>query len=277
MNFSINCSGCLVDLSEPKVMGILNLTPDSFYKSSRKNIIKDILSHTQKMLEDGADFIDIGGMSTRPGVSEISAEEEKERLIGSFTLLRKEFPNTIFSIDTYRADVAELLIGLGANIINDISGGDFDARMFEVISKNKTPYILMHTTDKPDKMQHKTQYENILAEIVLSLGAKIKNLFLLGAKDIIVDPGFGFGKTLDQNYFMLKNLNYFTEINCPLLVGISRKSMIYKHLNISPEKALTGTIALNMIALQNGATILRVHDVLEAKQTIELFNKLKQI
>lgn len=274
MNFSINCSGRLLDLTLPKVMGILNLTPDSFYETSRISNIEHAILQTAKMVEDGADIIDIGAMSTRPGLAEISLDEEKNRLLTPLKMLRKEFPNVLFSVDTYRSEIANMAVDSGANIINDISGGDFDDKMFDTIAQNQIPYIMMHTSDKPLNMQNRTHYKNLLTDINLILGDKLKKLYLLGAKDIIIDPGFGFGKTLDQNYFLLKNLSFFSELNCPILAGLSRKSMIYKHLNITPEKALAGTIVLNMIALQNGAKILRVHDVFEAKQTIDIFQKI---
>ena len=274
MSLSINCGGRLIDLSNPKVMGIINLTPDSFYVTSRKTITEDIIKQASKMIEDGADFIDIGAMSTRPGLEEISLEDEKTRLLNPFKILRKEFPNMIFSIDTYRSEIARIVLDEGADLINDISGGDFDNKMFETIAQYKTPYILMHTSDKPQNMQNKTQYDNILTDINQIFSNKLKYLYQLGAKDIILDLGFGFGKTIDQNYFLLKNLKFFSELRCPILVGISRKSMIYKYLNTSPENALAGSIALNMVALQNGAKILRVHDVLEAKHTIEIYLKL---
>ncbi len=275
MNFSINCGGYLVDFNLPKIMGILNLTPDSFYEASRNLNLKQTIQKAEQMVEEGADILDIGAVSTRPGVKEISFSVEKERLLSSIQTLRKMFPKVILSVDTYRAEMAEIAVDNGVNMVNDISGGDFDSKMFETIARLKTPYIMMHTSDKPEFMQNNTHYENILTDLNFSFGQKLKKLYSFGAKDIIIDPGFGFGKTLDQNYFILKNLHFFSELNCPILVGLSRKSMIYKLLNTTPEDSLVGTVALNMIALQKGARVLRVHDVKEAKQTIDLFLKTK--
>lgn len=275
MNYSINCQGKLFDLSSPKVMGILNLTPDSFYEGSRNLDLKTAILKSEQMIEEGVDILDVGAMSTRPGIEELPLEEEKNRLIKPLQTLRKMFPQVLFSVDTYRAEIAEMAVDTGVDIVNDISGGDFDEKMFETVARLKVPYILMHTSDKPQFMQENTHYENILTDIHLGFGRKIKKLYSLGAKDIILDPGFGFGKTTDQNYFLLKNLAFFSELNCPILVGLSRKSMIYKCLETTPQDSLTGTIVLNTLALQNGASILRVHDVKEAKHTIELFSKIE--
>ncbi|MDD2346087.1 MAG: dihydropteroate synthase [Bacteroidales bacterium] len=275
MNYSINCQGKLFDLSSPKVMGILNLTPDSFYEGSRNLDLKTAILKSEQMIEEGVDILDVGAMSTRPGIEELPLEEEKNRLIKPLQTLRKMFPQVLFSVDTYRAEIAEMAVDTGVDIVNDISGGDFDEKMFETVARLKVPYILMHTSDKPQFMQENTHYENILTDIHLGFGRKIKKLYSLGAKDIILDPGFGFGKTTDQNYFLLKNLAFFSELNSPILVGLSRKSMIYKCLETTPQDSLTGTIVLNTLALQNGASILRVHDVKEAKHTIELFSKIE--
>ncbi len=276
MIHSINCNGTLLNFDEPKIMGILNLTPDSFYAKSRKNKLIDALEGTSKMLENGANIIDIGAMSTRHGVEEISEEEELNRLLPALIELRKKYPDAIFSIDTYRSEVARIAYEHGANIINDISGGTFDENMFKTIAKIKVPYILMHTTGKPKVMQQKTQYDNILCNISQFFGKQIQKLYSLGVKDVIIDPGFGFGKTPEQGFHILKNLSFFSELNTPILAGLSRKSMIYKPLNTTPENALTGTIVLNLIALQNGASILRVHDVKEAVEVKKLFALLNK-
>ncbi len=276
MIHSINCKGNLLDFEEPKIMGILNLTPDSFYKSSRKDKMDEVIAEVDKMLSEGADIIDIGAVSTRPGTDEVNENEEKNRLLPVLIQLKKTFPNTFFSVDTYQSDIAKMSIDNGADIINDISGGTFDENMFKTIAKLKVPYILMHTSGKPKVMQQNTHYENILNEIILFFGKQIQKLQSIGVKDVIIDPGFGFGKTAEQGFHLLKNLEFFTELNAPMLVGLSRKSMIYKTLNTTPEESLTGTIALNMIALQNGASILRVHDVKEAIETKALYLKLKK-
>lgn len=276
MIHSINCNGKLMEFDEPKIMGILNLTPDSFYENSRINGIKEALVQVEKMLTEGADIIDIGAMSTRPGIEEISLDEEKKRLIPIFCEIRKEFPDAVLSVDTYRAEIAEIAIENGADIINDISGGTFDENMYKIIAEHQIPFIMMHTPAKPKVMQNHTQYDNILNEIALFFGKNIFTLLKLGAKDIIIDPGFGFGKTPDQGFHILKNLRFFSELGVPILAGLSRKSMIYKTLNGTPENSLTGTIALNLIALQNGASILRVHDVKEAIETKTLFLKLEK-
>lgn len=275
MNYSINCKGKLFDLTIPKVMGILNLTPDSFYEASRNLDLKAAISMAEQMIGEGVDILDVGAMSARHGIEELSIEDEKNRLIKPLQTLRKTFPQVLFSVDTYRAEIAEMAVDCGVDIVNDISGGDFDEKMFETVARLKVPYILMHTSDKPQFMQEKTHYENILTDLNLSFGNKLKKLHFLGAKDVIIDPGFGFGKTINQNYFLLKNLAFFSELNCPVLVGLSRKSMIYKYLETTPQDSLAGTIMLNTIALQNGASILRVHDVKEAKHAIELYLKIK--
>lgn len=276
MTHSINFKGNLMEFSEPKIMGILNLTPDSFYANSRISGINQALTHVEKMLFEGADIIDIGAMSTRPGIDEISLEEEKSRLIPCLQHIRKEYPNAVLSIDTYRSEIVKLAIENGADLINDISGGTFDKNMFKTIAEYQIPYIMMHTPAKPKVMQDYTQYENILNEIAFFFGKNIQVLLDLGAKDIIIDPGFGFGKTPTQGFKILKNLHFFNELNVPILAGLSRKSMIYKTLNNTPEHSLPGTIALNLIALQNGASILRVHDVKEAVDVKSIFLELKK-
>lgn len=273
----INCKGKLLDISKPLVMGILNVTPDSFYDGGKSNIVSQAIEKTEQMLEEGAVIIDVGGYSSRPNAIDISMEEEKSRVLPIITDLVKEFPDCIISIDTFRSEVANACIGEGASIINDISGGELDKKMFEVVAKLNAPYILMHMKGTPQNMVHQSKYENILKELHLYFSEKIKNLHLLGVKDIIIDPGFGFSKTAEQSFYILSNLKSFELYNLPILAGLSRKSMIYKTLNITVDKALNGTTALNMVALMEGAKILRVHDVKEACETIELYTKLSSI
>ena len=271
----INCKGTLLDLSKPIVMGILNLTPNSFYDGGKHSNEFEIIEHTEKMISKGADIIDIGAVSTKPNSEEILLDEEKNRLFPIIKNLINKFPNTIFSVDTYRAEIAEMAIDLGVAIINDISSGSIDAKMFEVISKYNVPYIIMHMKGTPQNMQQNPTYKNVVKEIMMYFSDKVNTLKSLGVNDIIIDPGFGFGKTIEHNYELLKNLNCFNIFELPILVGISRKSMINKVLNITPEESLNATTSLNMFALVNGANILRVHDVKEAKEAIEMFKMLK--
>jgi len=257
-------------------MGILNITPDSFYDGGKNNSITTALKQTEKMLSEGADFIDIGGMSSRPGAKEISLEEEQKRIIPILEEILKNFPKTIISIDTFRSKIAEKTINIGASIINDISGGNKDHKMFDTIAKLNCPYILMHMRGNSTDMQTKTSYKNVTIDIIQELSGKIVELQKRNVTDIIIDPGFGFSKTIKQNYQLLKELDIFNKIiDLPILVGISRKSMIWKKLNISPNDSLNATSALNMMALHNGANILRVHDVKEAKEVIDLYLALK--
>lgn len=269
---TINCQGKLINLETPKIMGILNITPDSFYDGGVNNSILSALKQTEKMLLDGADFIDIGGMSSRPGAELISVEEEKNRVLPVLKEIVKEFPKAIISIDTFRSDIANVCFKNGASIINDISGGDMDKHMFKTIAKLKCPYILMHMRGNSSNMQSKTNYENVTIDVINELSSKINRLKALNVYDIIVDPGFGFSKTLKQNYQLLNELDIFKNIiDLPILAGISRKSMIWKQLNITPKESLNATTALNMVALQKGAKILRVHDVKEAKEVVEVY------
>ncbi len=272
---NINIRGRLYSLDTPKVMGILNITPDSFFDGGKYTTEKEQLKRVEIMLNEGADFIDIGAQSSRPGAKEIGAEKEISMLAIAIESIRKHFPQAIISIDTWHSNVAKTAYNLGADIINDISGGTFDKDMFKTILELQIPYILMHTGNKPEIMQNNPQYKNVLKEVIYFMSKQISELNLIGVNDIIIDPGFGFGKTLEHNYELLKNLNHFSFLEAPLLVGISRKSMIYKYLNIKPEESLNSTTALNMIALKNGADILRVHDVKEARECIELFKLLK--
>ena len=267
---SISTGGKLLDFDTPKVMGILNITPDSFYSESRVNDTAEILKKAGKMLDDGAEILDLGGYSSRPGASDISPQEEADRVIPAIEVILKNFPEAIISIDTFRAEVAEKAIQVGAGIINDISGFSQDPRLPEVAAKYKTPYILMHMRGTPQNMQSQTNYDNLLTEMAAYFSEKIAVLKNAGVKDIILDPGFGFSKTLEDNHFLLKNVDYFDFLGHPILVGVSRKSMIYKKLGISAEESLPGTIALNAIALNKGASILRVHDVKEAVELIRL-------
>jgi dihydropteroate synthase len=255
-------------------MGILNITPDSFYDGGKYENEKSQLQRVEKMLKEDADFIDIGAQSTRPGAKEIGFEQELQLLSPTISSIRKYFPEAIISIDTWYSKVAKTAHSLGADMINDISGGTFDKEMFNTINEIQIPYILMHTGGKPSNMQDNPQYDNILKEVIFFMSEQIDKLNHIGVNDIIIDPGFGFGKTLEHNYELLKDLNHFSFLDVPLLVGISRKSMIYKPLNISPEEALNGTTALHFKALEGGANILRVHDVKEAKECIDLYLKL---
>jgi dihydropteroate synthase len=272
----INAGGKLIDLSVPRVMGILNITPDSFYAGSRYNSEKEILSAATMMLEEGADILDVGAYSSRPGAKDISIEEESTRVLKAIKLINRELPDAVISVDTFRSDIAmEAVVECGALIINDISGGEADTKMFDTVGKLNVPYVLMHMKGDPRTMQKKPVYEDIVADILKWFGERIFILNSAGLKDIIIDPGFGFGKTIDNNFEMLRRLGDFSITGLPLLVGISRKSMIWKTLSITSEEALNGTTVLNEIALNNGADILRVHDVKEAVQAVKLIDKLR--
>lgn len=264
----------LFDLSTPAIMGIVNATPDSFYSGSRYNSDKNLLITVEKMITDGVDIVDIGGYSTRPSAEDISSDEEIKRLSGVIETILKKFPEIIISIDTFRANVARQMVqNYHVAIINDISGGTLDDMMFETIADLQVAYVLMHTRGTPQNMQSLTDYDNVVSEVLGFLQKHIAQLRLLGVNDIIVDPGFGFAKTIEQNYSLLHKLSYFKELNVPVLAGMSRKSMITKVLDIETKDALNGTTALNMLALMGGASILRVHDVKEAKQTVTIFNQ----
>ncbi len=274
MQQTLNCNGKLLSLAQPIVMGILNITPDSFFDGNKYTHLDDALRQTEKMLKEGATIIDIGGMSSRPGAELVRVEEELERVLPVIETINEHFPNTILSIDTVWADVAKYAIEAGAHIVNDISAGKMDEKMYAQVAKMQVPYILMHMQGKPQTMQKMPIYKNITADILDFFIEEIGKLRALGVKDIVIDPGFGFGKTVAQNYELLKNTHAFQILDVPLLVGISRKAMIYKYLDIEAKDALQGTTALNMIALQQGAKILRVHDVLPAMQTIQLWQAL---
>jgi len=272
----INCQGKLVDLSTPLVMGILNITPDSFYDGGKNIEEKNIFSNTEKMISEGAAIIDVGAVSTKPGAKEISEKEELQRLFPLLEKLIKSFPKTIFSVDTFRSVVAEKAIDCGVSIINDISAGGFDKKMFDVIAKNNVPYIIMHIKGTPQNMQVNPTYDDVVKEIIFYFSEKVNILKSLGVNDIIIDPGFGFGKTVEHNYEILNNLDLFNVFGLPVMVGLSRKSMINKVLNIKPEEALNGTTILNTLALDRGANILRVHDVKEAVEAVKIYKQLRK-
>ncbi len=272
---NISCKGKLIDLTIPKIMGILNLTPDSFYDGGLYNNTDRALAQTEKMLLEGATFIDVGGASSKPGAVEISADEELARVLPVIEEIHKTFPETLISIDTYRSDVAKQAVAAGAAMVNDISGGNLDAKMLKTVGALGVPYVAMHMQGTPQNMQDKPSYETILTDIRLFFAAKIDAAHKAGIHDIIIDPGFGFGKTLEHNYTLLKNISSIQMDGIPMLIGVSRKSMIYKLLQIEVADALNGTSVLNTVALQQGAQILRVHDVKEAHQAVQLIEKLK--
>lgn len=270
--YTIKAKGKLYDLRTPIVMGVINITPDSFFTLSRYKSDYNLLKQVETMLKDGASIIDIGGYSTRPQAESVSVDEEVKRITESLDIILKHFPDVFISIDTFRSQVARIAIqDYGVGMINDISGGTLDPFMFETIADLQVVYVLMHTRGLPQHMQDNTDYENLIAEVLHFLAQRVAQLRMLGVKDVIIDPGFGFAKTLEQNYTLMKNLAVFKKIQAPLLVGISRKSMIYNLLETTPEKALNGTTALNMLALLGGANILRVHDIKEAVETIKIF------
>lgn len=271
---SINCNGTLIDLSSPKVMGILNSTPDSFFDGGKYQQETAIIAQVEKMLSEGATFIDIGAYSSRPGAKHISEEEELERILPVVKMLIKEFPKILISIDTFRSNIAKNCINNGACIVNDISVGSMDTEMFKTVAKLQVPYIIMHMQGTPQNMQANPTYKNVVTDILYYFSKKIYELRALGVNDIIADVGFGFGKTIEQNYTLLNNLELFQNLEIPTLAGLSRKSMLYKPLEITPEKALNATTAANTIALLNGTNILRVHDVKEAVETIKIVNLL---
>lgn len=272
----LNIKGQLVNLSEPLVMGILNITPDSFYSGSRKQTEADIHERIRTIHEEGGDIIDIGGYSSRPGAAEVSATEEMNRLSLALNILQKQYPNLPVSVDTFRADVARQCVEkYGTAMINDISAGEMDENMFDTIASLHVPYIMMHMRGTPQTMQQQTGYEDMIEEMILYFSAKIRELHLRGIADVIIDPGFGFSKTLEQNYLLMNRLSEFAIFDLPLLIGISRKSMIYKLLGSTPGESLNGTTVLHTVALCNGADILRVHDVKAAKEAVRIITKLK--
>ncbi len=272
----LNCRGKLTQFDTPLVMGILNITNDSFYKGFLDDSHSKIVTRATKMLEEGADIIDIGGQSTRPGSERISAAEEMRRILPVINSLLQEHPDCIISVDTYYAAVAKVAVEHGASIINDVSGGEMDKQMIQVVADAGTPYICMHMKGRPENMQNDPSYDHLLTELTDFFHVKIKACTDAGIKDVIIDPGFGFGKTIAHNLTILKNLELFSVFNKAILVGLSRKSTVYKTLGVSAEEALNGTTVLHTLALQNGASILRVHDVKEAKETIKLMDAYKK-
>ena len=273
---SINCNGDLVDLTTPKVMGIINVTPDSFYDGGKFKDEKSLLKQAEKMLVDGADFIDVGAYSSRPGANFVSEVEELKRITPIVKLIIKSFPNCKISIDSFRSKVINECVGMGASISNDISAGKLDPMMLETVGKLNIPYIMMHMRGSPKTMQNNTNYENIVNQVFEYFSERISTAKHHKINDIIIDAGFGFAKTIEQNYVLLKNLNHFNNLNYPILTGISRKSMIYNLLDCTSSEALNGTTALNMVALINGSKILRVHDVKQAVECVYLYNALEK-
>ena len=271
----ININGELLDLSTPLVMGILNVTPDSFYSGSRKQTETDIVNRCRQILDEGGRIIDIGGQSTTPTSTLLTAKEEMERLEPALAIIRREFPDVILSVDTFYSEVAKVTVEkYGVNIINDISGGQIDENMFETVARLNVPYILMHMRGTPQTMQQFTHYDNFIQDILYYFSEKMAKLNLLGVNDIIIDPGFGFSKTIDQNYQLMAYLKYFNTFDVPILAGISRKSMIYKFLGGTAQESLNGTSVLNTVALLSGAHILRVHDVKEAVECVKITTKI---
>ena len=272
---NINCNGKLIDISTPKVMGILNVTPNSFYDGGKHKEINSIIHQVDKMLSEGADFIDIGAYSSKPSAEFVSEEEEIKRLVPIVKSLVETFPNIVLSVDTFRAQVAKASVENGVAMVNDIAAGLLDDKMLETVAELKVPYIMMHMRGNPQTMQSLTDYNDIVKELIFYFSERIQKARSFGILDIIIDPGFGFAKTLEQNYEVLHKMELFSMLELPILAGISRKSMIYKVLEKTPQEALNGTSVLNTIALQKGAKILRVHDVKEAVECIKLVSKLK--
>ena len=272
---TLNIAGKLFNLSSPKVMGIINITPDSFFEDSRKQTLEAILRQAEIMLNEGADFLDVGAYSSRPGATDISIEEELHRLLPAVEAIGKNFPEAVLSIDTFRAKVAEDAIKAGAHIINDISGGSLDEDMFATVARLQVPYILMHMKGSPQTMLQQTHYTDLVEDVFDYFVDKYFKLKQLGVKDVIIDPGFGFAKTAEQSYTLMNRLDRFDVLQLPILIGVSRKKMIYGLLGIKPEDALNGTTALNMLALTKGANILRVHDVKPAVEAVKIFEAFK--
>lgn len=272
----INCNGKMLNLDEPLVMGILNLTPDSFFDGGKHHGEAAIVHHVEQMLNDGAGIIDVGGYSSRPGAKEVIEKEELERILPILKLLKQEFDEIVISIDTFRATVAEQAVINGAALVNDISAGNMDQKMFDVLADLKVPYVMMHMQGTPQTMQENPNYKNVTHEVIKFFAEKLELLYKKGVNDVILDPGFGFGKTLEHNFQLLNELDHFNLFELPILVGFSRKSMITKALNIKKQDALNGTTVLNTFALTKGTNILRVHDVKEAKQVVQLYNLMKK-
>lgn len=273
---TINCKGHLLDLTAPKVMGVLNLTPDSFYDGGKFKTNKKALEQVEKNIQDGMDILDIGAYSSRPGADDISEEEEIRRQASVLQQVTKEFPELIISIDTFRSQVAKESLDQGAHIINDISAGKLDENMLDLIASYQVPYIMMHMKGTPQTMKGLTDYDDLVKEVIFYFSERISEARKKGINDLIIDPGFGFAKNISQNFELLNHLKALQNLDLPILTGLSRKSMIYKSLSIDAQDALNGTTALNMVALMNGSSILRVHDVLEAKQCVILYQKLTE-
>ena len=273
---SINCNGTLIDLTSPKIMGILNITPDSFFDGGKYNNETTILTQVEKMLSEGATFVDVGAYSSRPGAKHISETEELNRILPVIKLLKSEFSNLLISVDTFRSTIAKQCISNGACMVNDISAGSMDQTMFATIAELQVPYIMMHMQGTPQNMHNNPTYNDVVKEILFYFSQKINELHALGINDIITDPGFGFGKTIAQNYELLNNLNLFKNLEVPILVGLSRKSMLFKPLEITQNEALNATTSANTIALLNGANIIRVHDVKEAFEAIKIVEQLNK-
>lgn len=277
MSYSINCRGRLLDLTVPRVMGILNVTPDSFYAGSRVQTEEEIANRARQILDQGADIIDVGAYSSRSNAEHISASEEMRRLETGLKIIRTNHPDAIISVDTFRADVAEWCVrSYEVDIINDIAAGQMDEAMFPLVARLGVPYIMMHMKGTPQNMQLQPHYDNLIQEVFLYFAERVQRLRDLGAKDLILDPGFGFGKTLEHNYALMNHLEDFSIFELPLLVGVSRKSMIYRLLNSTPQEALNGTTVLNTVALLKGANILRVHDVSVAMEAVRIIRKLQE-
>ena len=278
MTKQINANGRLMDLSHPQVMGILNVTPDSFYAGSRKQNETEIVARVHQIIDEGGNIIDIGAYSSRPNAAEVSTSEEMQRLRFGLEIIRREVPDAVVSVDTFRADVAQMCAEeYGVAMINDISAGEMDKNMFATVARLGIPYIIMHMQGTPQTMQKHPHYDNVLKEVLFYFAEKVQRLRNLGMKDIILDPGFGFGKTLEHNYALLNQLEEFSVFELPILIGVSRKSMIYKLLDCTPEDALNGTIAVNTIALMKGADILRVHDVKAASESIKIVEATRSL
>ncbi|MBE9511760.1 MAG: dihydropteroate synthase [Bacteroidetes bacterium] len=277
-NRSMKIKGKIIDFSVPKVMGVLNVTPDSFYDGGRYTEKEKIVSKVKKMILEGVDFIDVGAYSSRPGAAVVSYEEEIRRLSETMKVLKSGFPAIIISIDTFRSGIARKMVEeYGADMINDISAGDMDKEMFSTIADLQIPYVMMHMQGTPQTMQKNPKYDNVVKDIITVFSGKVEELKLLGVDDVILDPGFGFGKTLDHNYELINGLGLFSVLNKPIMVGVSRKSIIGKLLGCTPDEALNGTVILNTVALMKGIDILRVHDVKEAVEAIKIVEKLKQV
>jgi dihydropteroate synthase len=274
--FTLNCKGQLLVIEHPIVMGIINTTPDSFYSGSRINTTAEILFLAEKMIGDGAAILDIGGQSTRPGSEQVNADEELKRVLPAVEAIHRKFPEQIISIDTFYSKVAKEAVDAGASIVNDVSAGTMDEELLPTVAALKIPYVLMHMLGKPQTMQVAPAYKNVTLDVFDFLNFKVAELIQMGMHDIIIDPGFGFGKTASHNFQLLRELSFFQQLNKPVMVGLSRKATVYKTLGIAAEEALNGTTVLHTMALVNGANILRVHDVKEAVQAIKLFNEYKK-